>query len=167
VQRPADFEVLVYGTGLPDADVRTRTWLCALAATSDLFDASWQAMENAWLPRPAGMIGMREFANRAFWELSPGLSEPVSIAGLLDLGRRTDTGTPGPGVFKRALDTGEILRARLSELDERLAQDRTDLDALAALGIASLDLGRVELEAGRSATLLLFEGVPSASMRRG
>lgn len=145
LQPAADFDSLLAFAAQPDADLAIRGWLCGLAATAPPTDASWRAIANVWPTYRGTPLEMRA---------------PISVASLLDVGARSvgeASHMPRPGGDRSQLATGEYLRQRLDELDQSLRTDPRDAETLAGIGIASLDLGRVELLSGGSMALLLFE----------
>ena len=64
---------------------------------------------------------------------------------------------PRPGLAKRQPAEASTLHDRLRELDDQLANDRDNPDLLAAIALASFDLGRSQVEAATAGTQLLFE----------
>jgi hypothetical protein len=142
---PAEFDQLLAAIAHPDAELRTKTWLCALAATR----AEHASLQAAL----ARTFGADPLVVEAAWQ------QPVDLAALLRLGAAI-TAAPGnrpaAGLPKRALAAADVLHEQLRQLDERAA-DADDAERLAALGIASLDLGRVQLEAGAANAPLLLE----------
>lgn len=147
---PADFAPLLAALAVSDAELRTRTWLCGLAALApDAGDAPaadriWGAVASVWSADVRGRAGQ----------------PPVSIAALLELGSTAIVGgepLPRPGVPKHEPDPAPALHERLRSLDDALARNRDDVEVLGAAGIASLDLGVHQLDAGDSHAPLFFE----------
>ena len=160
LQRPADFDALLAFAAQPDADVLSRAWLCALAATTSTTDISWQVMPKVW---PAAQHLPGSTLPAAVNQPAPSFAEmpePVSLTSLLDLSARkfaTTAGMPGPVPDRSILASRDELHQRLSDLDSQLANDRDNLDLLAAVGVASLDLARVEIQNGGNSALFLLE----------
>lgn len=144
--RPPAFASVVRLLAARD-DPNARAWLCALAATDVPGDDTVTAALRT-------VFGDGIDAEQAV--------HAVRFDRVLAAGERAARGhealpVPRPELVARELRTAEQLRERLTTLDAELAGDDDAAETLAAAGIASLDLGRVDLEQGGSSALLLFE----------
>jgi hypothetical protein len=138
-----------------DADLRTRSWSLALQATTNASGRllRWSMADNGGAPAP-------QLVAFDLSTLPAGLQAPVSIQALLaaaDAAARGTEALPRAGVPRRALASADELHRRLAALDRSLAERRDDAELLAEIGIASLDLARVQLETGGSNTQLLLQ----------
>jgi hypothetical protein len=152
---PPPFVAAVRPPAFDGEELRHRMWRCALVAIGD---AEVESLRTP--PRPLDDVTTTEIPPAVSMRFET-LAAPVAIADLLALGERLCAGRsrlPAPGLPKRALAGADELHRRLADLDAQLAQRRDDPELLAELGIHSLDLGRVQLDAGGQAnTQFLFD----------
>ena len=139
LRAPLDLEPLVRALAAGDRSPTTRTFLFGLLAGGPTAPTLRTELAQA--------LGVQE-------------APPVAIDQLITLHQRTTSTTPGLpvlGATRRELRPAAELQRELAELDRRIHTERDSAELWAQLGIASLDLARVQIETGGSQAELLLE----------